>query len=304
LKIKGACANNLKNIDIDVFKGEMTVITGVSGSGKTSLLDGVIYASHCAGRAVNCAAITGFEKFGSLVYIEQPLPGKGHTATAGSMLGLLEPVAKAFAGSEAAKGAGLKSAHFLSGSREGRCPECEGAGMNTVSMDFFSDAVTTCDRCGGTGFRDEVLQVRAGGLNVYEALQLPFAQLGAFLSANHGGPSGNIQRVPELIEKTGLGHLSAGRALKTLSTGELQRLKLVAGLASKPVGNTLFLLDEPTGGLHPNDTDRLIVLFDELVSEGNTIICVTHEPRMTAAASAVITLGPGGGGKGGRIVSC
>jgi excinuclease ABC subunit A len=110
--------------------------------------------------------------------------------------------------------------------------------------------------------------------------------------------------VPELIEKTGLGHLSAGRALKTLSTGELQRLKLVAGLASRPAGHTLFLLDEPAGGLHPNDTDRLIVLFDELVSEGNTIICVTHEPRMTAAASAVITLGPGGGGKGGRIVPC
>jgi excinuclease ABC subunit A len=286
LRIEGANANNLKHIDLEIARGVMTVITGVSGSGKTSLLDKVIFDSYSAGRAVACQAISGFENFNNLIYIEQPLPGKGYTATAASMLGISDIIYRIFPGS-----------------RDGQCPECKGSGLNQVSMDFFTDVVSPCEHCDGTGFRNEILEIRIDGVNIYEALQTPCDQLSLFLDSNLQGKSRQqVNSIFELIAKTGLGHLAGGRPLKTLSTGELQRMKLVSGLSGKTGSNTLFLLDEPTGGLHPNDIERLVKLFNELVEAGNTIVCVTHEPILMRAASRAVELGPGGGINGGRII--
>ncbi len=286
LKINGANANNLKNIDVEISRGIMTVITGVSGSGKTSLLDKVIFGSYSTGRAMDCDTISGFENFNDLIYIEQPVPGKGHTATAGSMLGLSEIIYKLYPGSHG-----------------GGCPECKGTGHNQVSMDFFSDIISPCERCGGTGFRDEVLEILIDGKTIYDALQIPFDKLSRFFEEQVQGKSKQDgKHILELTEKAGLGHLACGRSLQTLSTGELQRMKLVSGLSGISGGNILFLLDEPTGGLHPKDVEKLLKLLNELLDAGNTLLCVTHETRLMQAASRIIELGPGGGTQGGQII--
>jgi len=303
LNITKAHANNLKNIDLEIPSGIMTVITGVSGSGKTSLMDMVISESYASGKAVFCEQISGFENFSDLIYIEQPTLGKGANTTTGEKLGISEIIARIYAGSTESKNRSYKPAHFISGSREGRCTTCEGTGINTVSMDFFNDVTSSCERCGGSGFNDKVLEILIDGKTISDALQIPFNELPAFFDKHLQGKQDSvIKSIPELIEKTGLGHLTSGRSLKTLSTGELQRLKLVSGLATKRGNKALILLDEPTGGLHPKDIIKLLYLFKDLIEQGNTLVCVTHEPFLIAAASKTLELGPGGGTQGGRIV--
>jgi len=303
LSITKAYANNLRNIDVEIPSGVMTVITGVSGSGKTSLLDRVVFESYSSKKPVSCENISGFANFGNLIYIEQPVLGKGYNATVGGKLGISEIISKVFSDSPEGRRQGYKFSYFTSGSRDSRCVACEGSGYNQISMDFFSDVISPCERCGGTGFRDEVLEIMVDGKNIYDALQIPFDEIPGFLNAHlHGKPEQLVRTILDLIGKTGLGHLTSGRSLRTLSTGELQRLKLVSGLSVKTGSNTLILLDEPTGGLHPNDIDRLLKLFGELIEAGNTIVCVTHEPLLIAAAFKTIELGPGGGTQGGRVL--
>jgi len=303
LQITKAHANNLQNINVTIPSEAMTVITGVSGSGKTSLLENVIYKSYSSGRAVACENITGFNHFSDLIYIDQSAQSKGHNATIGSLTGISEMIAGIFAADNESKKRAYKSSHFMNGHKDGRCPACEGSGVSTVSMDFFNDVVTPCERCGGSGFRDEMLEIVIDGHTISEALQITFDKLTDFFNIHlQGKTNAKAASMLLLVEKTGLGHLTSGRNLKTLSTGELQRLKLVSGLSNKKGNNTLFLLDEPTGGLHQKDIDRLIKLFNALTEAGNTIVCVTHEPLLMASADEVIELGPGGGKYGGRIV--
>ena len=304
LNIVGANANNLKNINVEFPSGIMTVITGVSGSGKTSLLEKVIFESYSLKKPSFCTTISGFEYFSDLIYIEQPAQGKGHNATVGGKLGLSEVISKIFADSTESKKRGYKASYFIRGSHGSRCTTCEGTGFNQVSMDFFSDIISPCERCGGSGFRDEVLEVSIEGRSIYETLQISFDEISGFFDSHlQGKAKAQARSILELIKKTGLGHLACDRTLKTLSTGELQRLKLVAGLSAQTGNNTLFLFDEPTGGLHPKDIEKLIKLFEEILDTGNTIICITHEPLLIAASDKFIELGPGGGTQGGRIVS-
>ena len=303
LKILNAHANNLRNICVEIPSGIMTVITGVSGSGKTSLLDKVIFGSYSTKKPVFCDILSGFENFSDLIYIEQPVPGKGYNATAGTKLEISGVISKIYADSDESKKRGYKASHFLTGTIHGRCAVCEGTGVNQVSMDFYDDVISSCERCGGTGFRDEVLEITIDGKTVFDILQIPFHELFRFLHLHLPDKiEKQVKATLDLIEKTGLGHLSCGRSLKTLSTGELQRLKLVSGLSANKGINTLFLLDEPTGGLHPKDVEKLLILFNELIEAGNTIVCVTHDPLLMAAASLTIELGPGGGTNGGLII--
>lgn len=303
LSIRKAYANNLRQINVEISSGMLTAITGVSGSGKTSLLENVIYQSFASHHPVNCEDFQGRDNFSALIFIEQPAPGSGYTSTVGSMLGLTEGLAKIFAASEEGRKRGFKPSCFIPGSRDGRCPVCEGTGFSKVSMDFFSDIISPCERCGGTGFRDEVLEVLKEGKTIYQALQLPFDENYSFFK-EHGQRTVDhkVLKMLELIDETGLGHLSPGRSLRTLSNGELQRLKLVSGLSTLSGKNALILLDEPTGGLHPKDIKKLLNLFNALVSDGHTLVCVTHEPLVMAAAAKTIELGPGGGKHGGMIM--
>lgn len=303
LKIEKAHANNLRNINIELPKESMTVISGVSGSGKTSLLDKVIFGSYQKHTPTFCEDISGFENFNSLIYIEQSTPETRHSTTTGEKLGISEIIAGIFSGADTSMKQHYKPVHFTRGSRESRCPGCEGSGINTVSMDYFTDVVTPCERCGGSGYKDEIMQITVEDKNIFEIHQLTFTELAEFAGRYlHGKPKNKAFHILQLLEKTGLGHLSSGRLLKTLSTGELQRIKLVAGLLTKTADNNLILLDEPTGGLHPADTAQLLTLFEELLLAGNTLVCVSHEPMMLQAASVVIELGPGGGKQGGMIV--
>lgn len=302
LTITGASANNLKNIDVKIPAGVMTAITGVSGSGKTSLLDKVIFNSYSSRKPTYCENIQGFDNFSNLIYIEQPVSA-GHSTTVGGKLGVSEIIAKIFSVSSEGKKRGYKASHFIKGSRDSRCASCEGTGFNQVSMDFFNDIVSPCERCGGTGYSDDVLEVMIDGKTIYDILQITFDEIADFLDTHlHGKSEQQVKTILELIQKTELGYLTCGRSLKTLSTGELQRLKLVLGLSAKTSSNSLILFDEPTGGLHPRDIKKLLVLFNELIEEGNTIICVTHEPLLMAAASKVVELGPGGGTRGGMVI--
>ncbi len=306
LSIKGACANNLKNIDLEIPSGALSVITGVSGSGKTSLLDGVIHESHLAQRPVACSEINGFERFSRLIHVGQQIPFKNAGTMVADYLEISGAIASVFAAAPESKQMGYKAAYFVKESREGRCPECEGRGSHKVSMDFFSDVFSPCERCGGTGFRDEMLAVTVEGKNIDGVLRIPFEEWDGMHAL---GTNKALKPVLEYMRKTGLDHLSPGRLLGTLSTGELQRLKLVRGLAqlaglSGPSGGAaLLLLDEPTGGLHRKDIDLLLRLFDELIEAGHTVLCVTHEPLLMEAAYKRFELGPGGGTKGGYLIS-
>ena len=301
--IKKAHANNLRDIDVVIPSGVMTAITGVSGSGKTSLLDRVIFESFRSKRPVFCLDFKGIENFSNLIYIAQTIQGIGYNATVGSKLGISGIIAEIFAASAESEKRGFKSSHFTTGSRDGRCSACEGKGFSQVSMDFYNDVVTPCERCSGTGFCDDVLEVIIEGKTISEALQITFDEIIAFFDSNFRVKSEKTsKKTLELIQKTGLSHLSCDRSLKTLSGGELQRLRLVYGLSAKTETNNLILLDEPTGGLHPKDIQNLLKLFNSLIEEGNTLVCVTHEPLLMAVSSKIIELGPGGGAKGGQIV--
>lgn len=303
LCITKAYANNLQNISVEIPAAIMTVITGVSGSGKTTLLEKVIFESHVSQRPVNCEDISGFENFSELIYVEQPTRGKASNAFAGDMLGISEVISKIYAETEESKNRKYKASYFIHGSRESRCAVCEGNGFIEVSMDFFSDVHTPCDHCGGTGFNDKIREVKIDGNSICEVLQIPFRRLSGFLKEHCKRKYMEQSRaVLELIEKTGLGHLTCGRSFKTLSIGELQRLKLVSGISANKSNHALFLLDEPTGGLYSKDIEKLILLFDELIQAGNTIVCITHAPSLISAAGRIIELGPGGGSRGGRIV--
>jgi len=305
LQIIRAYANNLRDINIDIPKGILSVISGVSGSGKTSLLDKVIYGSYLKKNPAFCERIRGFENFNNLIYIEQPTPEARHNATTGEKLGLSEIIAGIYSNTESSRKQQFKSAHFVKGSRESRCPNCEGSGINTVILDYFSDVVGPCERCGGSGFNDEVMQIMVDGKNIFEANEILFCEINNFLEKHLQDKHKNKAfTLVQLLKKTGLGHLSGGRLLKTLSTGELQRIKLVTGLLAASSNNNLILLDEPTGGLHPADTEQVLKLFEELLIAGNTLVCVSHEPLLLQAASVVIELGPGGGKQGGMVVGC
>lgn len=299
LSIKGAFANNLKNIDLEIPSGVLSVITGVSGSGKTSLLDGVIYESHVAQRPVACCEINGFECFSRLIYVGQQIPFKNAGTMVADYLDIAGTIASVFAVVPECRQMAYKAAHFVKGSREGRCPDCEGNGYHKVSMDFFSDVFSPCERCEGTGFRDEILAVTVEGKNIDGVLHMTFDE---WEGVHAFGAHKALKPVLDFLRKTGLGHLSPGRLLDTLSTGELQRLKLVRGLSQLSEGAALLLLDEPAGGLHRKDIELLLTLFDELITGGHTVLCVTHEPLLMDAAFKRFELGPGGGTKGGYLV--
>ncbi|MEI6122500.1 MAG: ATP-binding cassette domain-containing protein [Bacteroidota bacterium] len=304
LSILKAHANNLQNIDVEIPSGVLTAITGVSGSGKTSLLDKVIYASYTSGRAMHCEKISGFNHFSDLIYIEQPTAAKGYNTSLGYKLGLSDAFAKLFAELPESKTRGYKPSHFISGSHDSRCTICEGSGLTQVSMDFFSDIISPCESCAGTGFTHKVLEITLANNTIYDVMQIPIKDLPQFFDAHPLIKSKtNLPLTLQLMKQNGLGHLSSGRLLKTISTGELQRLNLVLGLSTQTHCNTLFLLDEPTGGLHTTDIKKLMKLFDQLIETKNTIVCITHESMLISEATCTIELGPGGGTNGGRIVT-
>lgn len=302
LQIQGAFANNLKNISLEIAAGLFTVLTGVSGSGKSSLLQDVIHESFMAHAARACLKFSGTEHFSGCLFVEQSVPGTGYTASISTYLELNTILQKLFASTPDASALSLKSSHFSRQTQDGKCPDCEGSGEIVTVLDFLPDVSVPCDRCGGSGWNDVSLKVTVGGINIWETEQLDFTQLKNFLVTQlPNKKSLELNPLFSYIEQTGLAHLSAGRLLKTLSGGELQRLKLIRGLSRNQGNHQLIILDEPGAGLDPHDILKLIELFRMLLNQGHTLLCATHDPLLAEAADRIIELGPGGGSEGGEL---
>jgi len=295
IQIKSAYANNLKNIDISIPTGELVGISGVSGSGKSSLLYEVIYRSAQRQKPVNCKDISGLEQFDEVILVNQKLEDGSSLSIPLSYLGIFDDIRKLFAKEASTKEQKVHPKIFSFNTKEGRCPHCNGQGKTKVSMDFLSDISEVCPECNGMRYHPDSLQYQLNGKNIAEVLQMTFTEAIGFFEAQFP--------VFQLIEKIGLGYLQLGQSLNTFSGGEAQRLKLVKQLIGgiKSKSPKLFLLDEPSRGLNFKDIEKLFYLFEILIQDGHSIIIIEHNTDMLAACHWVIELGPGGGENGGLI---
>jgi excinuclease UvrABC ATPase subunit len=274
LEIRGADTHNLQNVDVDIPLGVLVVVTGVAGSGKSSLIHGSV-----AGRddvvSVDQGAIRGSRRSNPATYT-----------------GLLEPIRKAFA-----KANGVKPALFSANS-EGACPTCNGAGVIYTDLAMMAGAATTCEECEGRRFQAAVLEYRFGGRNIAEVLAMPVEEALQFFSEGEARTPA-AKAILERLADVGLGYLTLGQPLTTLSGGERQRLKLATRMAEK---GGVYVLDEPTTGLHLADVEQLLGLLDRLVDSGKSVIVIEHHQAVMAHADWIVDLGPGAGHDGGRIV--
>jgi len=274
LEIRGADAHNLRNIDVDIPLGVLVVLTGVAGSGKSSLIDG---------------SVSGRE---GVVSVDQaPIKGSRRSNPA-TYTGLLDPIRTAFA-----KANGVKPALFSANS-EGACPNCNGAGVVYTDLAIMAGVSTTCEDCEGKRFQASVLEYTFGGRNIAEVLEMPVVDAAEFFSTG-AARTPAAQAILDRLADVGLGYLSLGQPLTTLSGGERQRLKLAARMAEK---GGVYVLDEPTTGLHLADVEQLLGLLDRLVDSGKSVIVIEHHQAVMAHADWIIDLGPGAGHDGGRIV--
>ncbi|MFF2195976.1 ATP-binding cassette domain-containing protein [Streptomyces sp. NPDC058157] len=274
LEIRGASAHNLRDVDVDVPLGVLTVVTGVAGSGKSSLIHGSVPASA------------------GVVSVDQtPIRGSRRSNPA-TYTGLLEPIRKAFA-----KANGVKPALFSANS-EGACPTCNGAGVVYTDLAMMAGVATTCEDCDGKRFDASVLEYRLGGRDISEVLEMPVAQAEEFFGSGEARTPA-AHRILERLVDVGLGYLTLGQPLTTLSGGERQRLKLATHMGEK---GGIYVLDEPTAGLHLADVEHLLGLLDRLVDSGKSVIVIEHHQAVMAHADWIIDLGPGAGHDGGRIV--
>ncbi|MFF4588964.1 ATP-binding cassette domain-containing protein [Streptomyces sp. NPDC001388] len=277
LEIRGATTHNLKDVDVDIPLGVLTVVTGVAGSGKSSLVHGSIPAGE------------------GVVFVDQtPIRGSRRSNPA-TYTGLLDPIRKAFA-----KANGVKPALFSANS-EGACPTCNGAGVVYTDLAMMAGVSTTCEDCEGRRFQAAVLDHHLGGRDITEVLAMPVAEAEEFFGAGEAHTPA-AQRILGRLADVGLGYLTLGQPLTTLSGGERQRLKLATHMADKGGGRLVFVLDEPTAGLHLADVEQLLGLLDRLVDSGKSVIVVEHHPAVMAHADWIIDLGPGAGHDGGRVV--
>jgi excinuclease ABC subunit A len=297
IEIDGARANNLRGIDAAIPTGVLTAVTGVSGSGKTSLVFDVLHASVRAGRPVACDCVRGLERFARVVASGPDLPAETASSIPLTYLGLFDALRGLYASTDEARARGFKKAHFSYLTPEGRCEECGGTGRKTVSLDHLADVAVPCEVCRGARYDRAVLEVRLDGRSIAEVLDLTAAE-GVRVFAGQAKLAPGLA----LLAEIGLDYLRLGQPLDTLSGGERQRLKLAADLMGPGGGPALYLLDEPTTGLHPSDVDRLLRLFGRLLEAGHTIVCVEHDLDLISRAAHVLELGPEGGDEGGQMV--
>ncbi len=302
-KVLGASAHNLKNIDVSFPLGSFTVITGVSGSGKSSLLEYVLYRGlkRLKGEATEPpGSFTGFEgadRIKQVLLIDQSPLAKSPRANPATYLKVYDLIRKIFAGKPLAKERGLSVATFSFNSPEGQCPHCGGLGVEVVEMQFLSDLYFPCPVCRGSRFREEVLAITHRGKNIAQVLALTIDEAVEFFSEHE-----ELRRRLAAAQAVGLGYLKLGQPLNTLSGGEAQRLKIARYLFLEQGSGHLFLLDEPTVGLHFMDVERLLEAFKALLEAGNTIIVVEHHLELLRRASWIVDLGPEGGSQGGELL--
>jgi excinuclease ABC subunit A len=305
LAVLGATHHNLKGVDARFPLGRLTAVTGVSGSGKSSLVEDVLYrAAQLAFEGATDEPpgahrmVTGLEHLKRVALVDQSPIGRTPRSCPVTYLSAFAALREVYARQPAALARGLKDGAFSFNTPGGRCEACEGAGWVTVEMYFLADLLVPCDTCGGDRFRREVLEVRYRGVNVREALDLTVDQ--AF---QHFASEPRFTRALHILRRVGLGYLKLGQPATQLSGGEAQRLKIARELSGRSGGPTLYLLDEPTVGLHYADVQRLLEVLDDLTARGDTVIAVEHNLDVIRNSDWVVDLGPEGGEAGGRLVA-
>jgi len=304
LTIRGASENNLKNIDVTIPLGKFVVITGVSGSGKSTLLIEVLYKKlaqvlHDAHERPGAhVAIEGVEHIDKIINIDQSPIGRTPRSNPATYTNLFTEVRDLFASLPEAKLRGYRAGRFSFNVKGGRCEACQGQGQLQIEMQFLPDIFIPCDVCKGARFNRETLQVRYKGLNIAEVLDLSVDQALEFF-----GPIPAIRRKLETLRDVGLGYIKLGQPAPTLSGGEAQRVKLSRELSKRATGRTLYVLDEPSVGLHAHDVAKLIDVLQALTDQGNTVVIIEHHPDIIKVADWIIDLGPEGGDAGGYLVA-
>ena len=304
IEIRGAKQNNLKNIDVDIPVGVITAITGVSGSGKSSLINEILYptASNVLNRSSlpegKFAEINNLEKLDKVINIDQSPIGKTPRSNPATYTNVFNDIRELFSKTVDAKERGYSAGRFSFNVSGGRCENCSGAGINKIEMFFLPDVYVTCDVCGGKRYNKETLEVRYKGKNIADVLNMTIAEAVEFFE--------NVPKIKnklQTLNDVGLGYIKLGQPATELSGGEAQRVKLATELSKRSTGKSLYILDEPTTGLSMYDVDKLVKILNKLVANGNTIVVIEHNLDVIKMADYIIDLGPEGGDQGGTIVA-
>ncbi|WP_281194894.1 excinuclease ABC subunit UvrA [Halorubrum sp. F4] len=305
LAVRGARQHNLKDLDVSIELGTLTTVTGVSGSGKSTLVNDVLYKGLAREMNDNTSvdpgehdAIEGMEGIETVRLIDQSPIGRTPRSNPATYTDVFDHVRELFAETKLAKRRGYEKGRFSFNVKGGRCEECGGQGTVKIEMNFLSDVHVPCEQCGGARYNDETLEVTYKGVTIADVLGMSVAEAYDFFES-HGG----LKRRLKLLKDVGLGYMELGQPSTTLSGGEAQRVKLAEELGKKATGDTLYLLDEPTTGLHKEDERKLIEVLHRLVDAGNTVVVIEHELDLVKNADRVIDLGPEGGEGGGELVA-
>ena len=304
LTVRGAAEHNLKHIDVKIPLGVLTCVTGVSGSGKSSLVNEILYKylakklNRANTRAGRFDSIEGLEKLDKIIMIDQSPIGRTPRSNPATYTGLFDMIRKLYAMSPEAKVRGFRENRFSFNVKGGRCEACQGDGMKKIEMHFLPDLYVPCDVCHGKRYNRETLEVTWQGKNISEVLEMTVEEALRFFE-NHP----QILRKLETLSDVGLGYMQLGQPSTTLSGGEAQRVKLATELSRRATGKTIYLLDEPTTGLHAADVDRLIQVLQRLTDAGNTVLVIEHNLDVIKVSDRIIDLGPEGGDAGGTIVA-
>ncbi len=304
LKVVGARENNLQNVDVEFPLGVLTAVTGVSGSGKSSLVNDVLYevlanslngAKGVAGRHTR---IEGIELLDKVVHVDQNPIGRTPRSNPATYTGVFDHIRKLFAETQESKARGYQQGRFSFNVKGGRCESCSGDGTLKIEMNFLPDVYVACEVCHGVRYNRETLQVLYKGKNIAEVLEMPIAEAAEFFA-----PISSIARYLETLVEVGLGYVRLGQSATTLSGGEAQRVKLATELQRRSNGRSIYVLDEPTTGLHFEDVRKLLLVLNGLVEKGNTVLVIEHNLDVIKSSDWIIDMGPEGGSRGGQVVA-
>ena len=304
VRIEGAASNNLKSVSLELPVGLFTCITGVSGSGKSTLINETLYklaAIEIYGSSLSAGSyerFSGLDQFDKVIDINQSPIGRTPRSNPATYTGLFTPIRELFAGTQEARSRGYKPGRFSFNVKGGRCEACQGDGVTKVEMHFLPDVYVTCDICKGKRYNRETLDITYKGKSIHQVLEMTVEDATGFFSAIPV-----IKRKLDTLMDVGLSYITLGQNATTLSGGEAQRIKLSRELSKRDTGRTLYILDEPTTGLHFHDVEQLLGVLHRLRDHGNTIAVIEHNLHVIKTADWIIDLGPEGGDKGGEIIA-